>query len=206
MQLNALWSFVWTAKTSRSTFFKISILKWLKLGPLLSKMQICSFPYFLNLTVRNLSRRNDSSDTTADEQACSKNWLGSTWLLVVARHHACSRRNAFTWADNLIIMLMQFYSEFHKVSKGYRPLHGLHKQVYKARQTARFRLLSVTGQQQQCRPSLPNASFPPLLPFTIHYTIYTWSIYCVPMDICFGPSTRHKKLSDNIEIRQTDEL
>ena len=151
-------------------FSKSAFLKWLKLGLFLSKMQICSFPYFLNLTVRNLSRRNDSSDTTADEQACSKNWLGSTMLLVVARHHACSRRNAFTWADNLIIMLMQFYSEFHKVSKGYRPIHGLHKQVYKARQTARFRLLSVTGQQQQCRSKSPQCILPS--PVALHHSLH----------------------------------
>lgn len=79
---------------------------------------------------------------------------------------------------------MQFYSEFHKVSKGYRPLHGLHKQVYKARQTARFRLLSVTGQQQlsPMHPLLPCCPSPFTTQFTPEaFIVFPWIFVLAPL-------------------------
>lgn len=92
--------------------------------------------------------RNDSSDTFTDEQPCYK--LGCSphqyWLDQGMTHY--QRRSAFTWADNLVIMFMQFYTEFHKVAMGCRPILDLHKHLYKHRKIANVGLLSLTGQQK----------------------------------------------------------
>lgn len=75
-------------------------------------------------------------------------WLWSTPVLAGSRHDPYQRTSAFTWADNLVIMFMQFYTEFHKVAMGCRPILDLHKHLYKHRKTANVGLLSLTGQQK----------------------------------------------------------
>lgn len=76
------------------------------------------------------------------------NLAESTPVLAGSRHDPYQRRSAFTWADNLVIMFMQFYTEFHKVAMGCRPILDLDKHLYKHRKIANVGLLSLTGQQK----------------------------------------------------------